>query len=251
MTDTRTIITEDVLTGNEEDLLLVGSEAIAVEEDERHSWSWSDQVRLVELVELHSKNWANILKLLHQEHLCTDISDSKKLRVKFTSINAPTSAFRKQFKKTKFSAPSKHPETGKKLTKAEVKVLESDHNAAEEQRRKDHAATLTRLDKIQREEIKASKGRGKKRTIDEVQGTLTSKEAERRAKKVARIESARKEATLDRERQTLLMELLRETVQTLKSTNGLITRLQSDIYPTQPFKPQNHNNGGLDSCNDM
>jgi flagellar biosynthesis GTPase FlhF len=196
---------------------------------------------LVELVEIHTKNWANILTILHNEHKCTNITNAKKLQTKFTSINASASAFRQPFKKTKFSAPSKNPETGNKLSKKEVKTLMKDHDAAEEQRRKDHTATQARLDKIQNDEIKASKGCGKKRTIEEVQNTLTAEELERKNKTKARIESARKEATADRERQTLMIDVLKESILALKQTNILIARLQSDIYPTQPFNPQNNN----------
>lgn len=157
------------------------------------------------------------------------------------SINAASSAFRKPFKKTKFSTPNKHPETGNKLTKEEIKTLQKDHDAAEERRRTDHA-TQSRLNKIQREEIKATKGRGKKRTIEEVQDTLTNEELERKEKNKARIESARKEAIADRERQSLVIELLRESVQVIKQTNGLISRLQNDIYPTQPLNQRNNCN---------
>jgi hypothetical protein len=115
-----------------------------------------------------------------------------------------------------------------------------DHDAAEEQRHKDHAVTQARLDKIQQDEIKASKGRGK-RTIEEVQNTITAEELERKNKTKARIESARKEATADRERQTLMIALLKESVLAMKQTNTLMARLQNDMYPTQPFNPQNNN----------
>jgi hypothetical protein len=64
---------------------------------------------------------------------------------------------------------------------------------------------------------------------------------ERKNKTKARIESARKEATADRERQTLMIDVLKESILALKQTNILIARLQSDIYPTQPFNPQNNN----------
>jgi flagellar biosynthesis GTPase FlhF len=241
MTDNTSRLIEVEVTSDEVDISIEESDGIATNEEERHTWIWSEQIRLVELVELHTKNWANILTILHSEHLCTKISNAKKLQTKFTSINASASAFRQPFKKTKFSAPSKHPETGNKLSKKEVKTLEKDHDSAEEQRRKDHAATQARLDKIQQDEIKASKGRGKKRTIEEVQNTITAEELERKNKTKARIESARKEATADRERQTLMIALLKESVLAMKQTNTLMARLQNDMYPTQPFIPQNNN----------
>jgi hypothetical protein len=241
MTDNTSRLIEVEVTSDEVDISIEESDGIATNEEERHTWIWSEQIRLVELVELHTKNWANILTILHSEHLCTKISNAKKLQTKFTSINASASAFRQPFKKTKFSAPSKNPETGNKLSKKEVKTLMKDHDAAEEQRRKDHAATQARLDKIQQDEIKASKGRGKKRTIEEVQNTITAEELERKNKTKARIESARKEATADRERQTLMIALLKESVLAMKQTNTLMARLQNDMYPTQPFNPQNNN----------
>ena len=239
-TNTSRIIEVEV-TSDEGDMSVDESEEIANDEEERHAWIWSEQIRLVELVSIHTKNWANILDILHKEHLCTDISNYKKLRTKFTSINASTSAFRKAFKKTKFSPPSKNPQNGRKLTKEEIKTLEKNHNAAEEKRRQDHATTQARLDKIQADEIKASKGRGKKRRIEQVQSTLTAEEVERREKTKARIESARREAAKDRERQELMIQVLQQSILVLKQTNGLIERLQSDIYPTQPFNPQNNN----------
>jgi hypothetical protein len=157
MTDNTSRLIEVEVTSDEADISIEESDGIATNEEERHTWIWSEQIRLVELVELHTKNWANILTILHSEHLCAKISNAKKLQTKFTSINASASAFRQPFKKTKFSAPSKHPETGNKLSKKDVKTLEKAHDSAEEQRRKDHAATQARLDKIQQDEIKASK----------------------------------------------------------------------------------------------
>lgn len=193
---------------------------------------------LVELVSQQGKNWNNILISLHKEHKCPDISDSKKLRHKFNTINSSASAFRRPFKKTKFTAPRSDP-TGKKLTKQEISVLDKNHEQAEEQRLKEHKETQDLLNKIQRDEIKSTKGRGKKRTIEEVQATLTAEELERKDKNKARIESARKEAAADRERQTLMLEVLKESVKTLKFTNMFMARLHSDVFPTQPFIPQN------------
>jgi flagellar biosynthesis GTPase FlhF len=233
MSDNTSRLIEVEVTSDEADKSIEESDDIVTNEEERHTWIWSEQIRLVELVELHTKNWANILTILHSEHLCTKIFNAKKLQAKFTSINAPASAFRTAFKKTKFSAPSIHPETGNKLSKKEVKTLEKDLDTAEEQRRKDHAATQARLDKIQQDEIKASKGHGKKQTIEEVQNTITAEELKRKNKTKAQIESARKEAMAYREWQTLMIALLKELVLAMKQTNTLMARLQNDIYPTQ------------------
>jgi hypothetical protein len=43
------------------------------------------------------------------------------------------------------------------------------------------------------------------------------------------------------ERQTLMIDVLKESILALKQTNFLIARLQSDIYPTQLFNLQNNN----------
>jgi hypothetical protein len=95
------------------------------------------------------------------------------------------------------------------------------------------------LNKIQLDEIKSTKGRGKKRTIEEVQATLPAEELERKDKNKARIESARKEAAADRDRQTLMLEVLKESVKTLKFTNMFMARPHLDVFPTQPFNSQN------------
>jgi len=210
-------------------------EPISVEEEERHSWTWADQIRLVELVALHGKNWGSILNILHKEHRCADISDFAKLRVKFNSINAAASVFQRAFKKQKFTPPKENPETGQKLTKTELKVLQQNHDKSEERRQKEYTSTRQALKKIADDEIKASKGRGKKRTVEEVRQTLSTEEQERKDKARERIESARKEAERDRQQRDLLIKIMQASVSALERTNSLIERLQGDIYPTQPF----------------
>jgi membrane protein involved in colicin uptake len=115
------------------------------------------------------------------------------------------------------TAPRSDP-TGKKLTKQEISILYKNHEQAEERCQKEHKETQDLLNKIQRDEIKSTKGLGRKRTIEEVQATLTAEELERKDKNKARIESARKEAAADRERTTLMLEVLKESVKTLKFT---------------------------------
>jgi hypothetical protein len=84
MTDNNSRLIEVEVTSDEADISIEESDGIATNEEERHTWIWSEQIRLVELVELHTKNWANILTILHSEHLCTKISNAKKLQTKFT-----------------------------------------------------------------------------------------------------------------------------------------------------------------------
>jgi len=38
-----------------------------------------------------------------------------------------------------------------------------------------------------------------------------------------------------------MIALLKESVLAMKQTNTLMARLQNDMYPTQPFIPQNNN----------
>jgi hypothetical protein len=57
----------------------------------------------------------------------------------------------------------------------------------------------------------------------------TEEELERKIKTKGRIESAWQEATADRESQTLVTDVLKESILALKQTKILIARLQSDL----------------------
>lgn len=155
-------------------------------------WNWTSRSRLVELVHVHGKNWRAILKKLHDEHLISGITDSDRLRSQFNSINGSRSRFQQPVKKKKWKAPSKNPDTGAKLSNLEKKRLEKEHDASEEQRQDQHKNIKDLLKSIAADEVKAMKGRGKKRTIAEVNNQVDEGEEARQNAKQMRIENSLK-----------------------------------------------------------
>ncbi len=253
-TTNRRVIQSDESASEEE--VYISAEAEHTDEEVAGSdtaWNWSSRSRLVELVHIHGKNWGSLLKKLHDEHLASGITDSDKLRCQFNSINGSKSRFRLPFKKKKFKAPSKNPDTGAKLSKSEKKRLEDEHNVAEEQRKAQHGRVQGWLKTIADEELKAMKGRGKKRTIAEVNGQIDEGEAARQATKQMRIESSLKLAQRQQEKEDLLLKVLGQAVNVLANTNRLIVKLSGDVYRTQPFNPSadaNNNNNDCEICDD-
>lgn len=201
------------------------------------SWNWASRMRLVVLVEQHGKNWGSLLKKLHDEHLISSIVESDKLRVQFNSLNSSKSAFRQPFKKKAFKCPSKDPKTNKKLTSEQKELLKQEHDIAEDQRKADHKKIHDLLDKIHFDELKAMKGRGKKRTISEVNDDIDEAEQSRQRVKFQRNENARRFAERQEHKERLFLTLLEKSITALDSSNFLIKKLCSDIYPTQPFVP--------------
>lgn len=191
---------------------------------------------------MNGKNWGAILIKLHDEHLISGITDSDRLRSQFNSINGTKSRFQKPFTKKKWKAPAKNPDTGVKLSNLEKKRLEKEHDAAEELRRDQHKNINGLLKSIAADEVKATKGRGKKRTIAEVNDQVDEGEEARQNAQTMRIENSLKLAKKQQEKEDLLLRLLGQSVSVLENTNRLIVKLSGDLYPTQPFNPSDRNN---------
>jgi hypothetical protein len=213
---------EDIIDGD-----LDGSET---------SWNWTSRIRLVQLVDQYGKNWGSVLKKMHDEHLISSVVESDKLRIQFNSLNSSKSAFRQPFKNKPFKSPAKDSKTGKKLSAEQKKLLLQEHETSEDQRKQDNRKITDLLDKISNDELKAMKGRGKKRSIAEVNNDIDEAEELRKKVKSQRTENARQLAERQENKERLFITLLEESIGVLKSTNFLIKKLSGDIYPTQPFK---------------
>lgn len=232
----RIVVTEDESSDNEELFQSCDDDVGEGDQDGSDaSWNWASRCRLVHLVDQHGKNWGLLLKKMHDEHLISSVAESDKLRIQFNSLNASKSAFRQLFKKKNFKAPSKDPKTDKKLTSAQKQLLQREHDAAEELRKTEHKNIQDLLDKIANDELKAMKGRGKKRTLGEVNNDIDEAEQERQKVKSQRTEKARQFAQRQETKERLFMNLLEKSIGVLESTNYLIKKLSGDIYPTQPF----------------